>query len=195
MNRTIIQVPDFEGKLHARDVVIYDRTVDFRDQMRRGSILGASLPFFDQILVKDFLFSIQASEFHYCTPRINQMNARNYLEFEVMIFRMDNKAFNIPRNLPLFSRFEANNGPAGWVNAEDLTEMLNFVLDNPEALAPVPALNPAPPAQLTGEVSDEETASHVRAKVLELITKKLQETSDEDLPDVAARILVAAANE
>lgn len=171
---TTINVPGVKGTLLKRDVVVYNRKVDFRDQLVRGNIKGGGLNFFNPLLVGDFIVSIQASATHHSSPRANFPNARNFTAFEVMIFHKDSKGFNLPRQNPLFSDFESGGGPAGWVNAEDMTEILNFILDNPEALEPLPALPPAPESKLTEETGEmvSLTADEIKEALAEYVRNK-----------------------
>lgn len=126
--------------------------VDFRTLMQREdpARVASFGNFFNQILVGDFIVSIQAGEGNYSTPREFHPTPFDYTEFEVAIFLAENHSWVIPDNSSheLFRGFEnwegATTSVAGWVDVETVQGILEFLAANPISELPTRALPPAP---------------------------------------------------
>lgn len=95
--------------------------------------VGGDFPITSRIEVGNFNLSVQASLYHYSTPRENLDDFSEYSQYEIAIFEGDD-VWVSPRNDPRFSgqewaaKFEDGGNPvAGYVDKKTVEEIYEFL--------------------------------------------------------------------
>lgn len=57
-------------------------------------VTGRAYPLFPAIQVGHYKMSVQASDFHYCQPKVSGLGLRNYDSYEVAIWHSDTPGMN-----------------------------------------------------------------------------------------------------
>ena len=106
-----------------------------REKMRTMG-MPANHRMFKWIEAGDYRMSIQASEYHYCEPRLTLEDLSNYEEMELALFkngewvqpREDEKIKSFPRYAELEERYEKGNvAVAGYVPVDLLQDLYDYL--------------------------------------------------------------------
>lgn len=84
-------------------------------------------------VIGKYRLSVQASNFHYCTPRVDGLPFEDYTHYEIAI--LDDIGIIDPSNIlspELYGRLWNGATVAGWVSKEDVDKVYRELVELPE---------------------------------------------------------------